>query len=184
MYQQNMDFDRRMAQQLNRMRQQSASQAQLIWQQYLQTYGPWLQQQYRQYVSAGYTQFTFEQFAYWMLITANGTDLDAPRRMQQRQFQANQDANRTVQDAYQRYNDAMRRNSQRQDRAVENWDRQVARGEAPYIDPGTGQQIWLPYSLQPGQSVNLGGRVFVRGQGNQYYEQRGGSWVPVNPAQR
>ena len=182
--QRNMDFDRRFNEQLQRLQQQNSSQMQQVWQQYLHTYGPWLRQQYQQQLAAGNTQLTFEQFAYWMLMTANGTNIAGAQEAQRRQFEGNQQANRTVQEAYQRYNEEMRRNSQRHDRAVENWDRQVVQGNAPYIDPTTGQIINLPYATQPGQVISSGGRTFRRDEYGRYQEWRGNGWIVLNPAAR
>jgi hypothetical protein len=53
-----------------------------------------LQQQYQQILASGNRSMTFEQFAYWDLMTAAGTNVQGAVDAQRRQFDGLQAANR------------------------------------------------------------------------------------------
>jgi hypothetical protein len=182
--QQNMMFDYQMNQQLMRLQQQNAAYGQQIWNSYLQQFGPQLRQEYQQYMAAGNPPVSFEQFAYWMLITANGTNVQGALQQQQQNFNGMQQAYRTQQQGFADYNAGWQRNSQATTNAIENYDRRAVQGLAPYADPNTGETRWLPYSQPAGQVYTSGGNSWVQDQAGTYYQWQGNSWVRMDPAQR
>lgn len=96
---QNAAFDAQFNARLGAMQQQNARYQQAIWQNHLKVNGPRLRSQYAQMRAAGRANFTFEQFAYWDLMTAAGTNIQGAQQHQQNQFAASQRANATVQRA-------------------------------------------------------------------------------------
>lgn len=182
--QQNMEFDRQFDQRLGQLQQQNAQSQQQLWQSYLQQNGPWLHQQYDAYRAAGQMPYTFEQFAYYMLTTANGTNVQGALDAQNDRFRRQQDAARTRQEGYDDYNAGARRNSEATDRTLNNYDQQAVRGNAPYVDPSTGGTRWLPYSQTPGQVFNDGRNSYVQDRQGTYYQWQGNGWVEMQPGQQ
>lgn len=157
----NQAFDQQQAAMLANMQRQNANAQQQLWQQHLRVNGPRLQAQYQQLVASGNRTMTFEQFAYWDLMTAAGTNVQGALAAQRAQFEGNQAAYRTVQQGYASYNAGMYNNSARQSAAVANYTNQAIRGVGPYVDSQTGARLMLPHSLPAGQ-------VYRDGQGNAY----------------
>lgn len=182
--QQNMEFDRQFDRQLGQLQQQNAQSQQQLWQSYLQQNGPWLRQQYQAYLASGQMPVTFEQFAYYMLMTANGTNVQGALQAQRDQFRGQQDAARTRQEGYDDYRRGMQRNSEATDRTLNNYSQQAIRGNAPYVDPQTGGTLWLPYGQQPGQVYTYGGNRYVQDQQGTYYQWQGNGWAMMQPGQR
>lgn len=181
--QDNTAFDQQFWGRLQQLQRQNATAQQQLFQTYLQQNGPWLRRAYEDYVAATGMAVTFEQFAYYMLITANGTNAGAALDMQRRQFQSWQDSNRTVQDGNRAYNDAWQRNGEATDRAVGGWTEGAIRGNAPYTDPRTGATLLLPYGAQPGQVINQGGSFYLQDQQGTYYQYQGkGYWARMGSA--
>lgn len=170
------DFDACMARSLAAAQSQNAAAMQQTWQSYLQTYGPWLRQQYSQYRGP----MTFEQFAYWNLMTANGTNIEGARRAQENQFRGNQEANAIVQQGFSSYRQGMYDNSARMDRAAENYSQGAIRGNTAQIDPITGQTQWLPYAQPYNQPFTSGGQTYVQNE-NGYWVWNGSSWTLMQP---
>ncbi len=170
----NMAFDQQQAAMLANMRRQTATQQQQLWEHHLRVNGPRLQQQYQQLLASGNRSMTFEQFAYWDLMTAAGTNVQGALAAQRAQFEGNQAAYRTVQQGYASYNAGMYANSARQSAAVANYSNQAIRGVGPYVDSQTGATLMLPHSLSPGQ-------VYRDGQNNAYAQDGQGTyhrWTP------
>jgi hypothetical protein len=150
---------------------------QQTWQAYLQAYGPWLQQQYAQ--SPYRNQMSFEQFAYSMMMTANGTNIAGAQQAQQNQFAGNQAAHNTVEEGNQDFNAGSAADSQATTNAVEGFDQGAVRGNSAEVDPQTGQTEYLPYTnIQDNQPFAYNGQTYVH-NGSGYYELEGGNWVPV-----
>ncbi|MEP7182692.1 MAG: hypothetical protein ABI886_10920 [Betaproteobacteria bacterium] len=170
------DFDACMAAGLGAMQSRNAAAQQQIWQSYLREYGPWLQQQYSQYRGP----MTFEQFAYWNLMTANGTNIAGARQAQEDQFRGNQAANATVQQGFTDYRQGMYANSDRTSRAAENYAQGAIRGNTALVDPRTGQMQWLPYAQPYNQPFTSGGQTYVQNE-NGYFVWNGGSWTLLQP---
>ncbi len=171
------NFDACMANYLGQMQARNAQSQQQIWQQYLRTYGPWLRQQYAQYRGP---PMTFEQFAYYNLMTANGTNVQAGLDAQRRQFEGNQQANRTLQEGYQSYREGMYNNSARHSQMAENYSQGAIRGNTAQIDPNTGQTVWLPYSQPYNQPFSMGGQTYFQNQTG-YYQWNGYGWTRMTP---
>lgn len=174
------DFDSCMAtvnnmhmNQINRAQQQT-------FQDYVASNQEWLQRAYAQHRSSG-GQMTPLQFAQWGLMTANGTNYAGALNAQRRQFEGNQRANRTIQEDYADYNAGSAANSAARSEAVRRWGEGAIRGNAPFIDPNTGQTRYLPYAVQPGQPFSSGGETYMQDPNGSYYQQRGNGWNLMNP---
>jgi hypothetical protein len=171
------DFDACMAATLGA--QQSANNAamQQTWQNYLQAYGPMLEQQYEH--SPYRNQETFEQFAYYMLMTANGTNIQGGIDAQRRQFEGNQIAHGTVEGGNNDYNAGSAYNSQATDQAIGQFDQGAIRGNVGVVDPQTGQTEYVPYSsIQDNQPFAYNGGYWVHANGG-YYQWNGNGWAPA-----
>lgn len=181
---QNAAFDNQFNAALGQMQQQNQMAMMRIWQQHLQVNGPRLQREYAQLRASGQAVGTFEQYAYWSLMTAGGTNIQGAMQAQQDQFRGWQRANATVQQGHASYNAGWADNSRRQSAAVANWTNQAIRGEAPYRDPATGRTTMLPHYLQPGQAIQVNGQTYAQDPSGQYYRYEQGSWVRMNAAAR
>ena len=181
---QNAHFDQQMAAILGQAQQQNAQSQMQIWQYHLRVNGPRLQREYAQLVRSGQAVGTFEQYAYFDLMTARGTNVQGALQHQRDQFRGQQDAYRTVQEGNAAYNAAWADRSQRQSAAVENYSNQAIRGVGPYVDPATGRTTMLPHSLPPGQSVQVNGATYTQDAMGQYYRREPSGWVRLAAAAR
>lgn len=166
MYQQNMDFDQRMNAQLQAMQQQNQMAQRQMMQSYVQQNGPQLQMEYQNYVRSTGQQISFEQFVQWHILTQGGRDPGNAMRLQQQQFQANQQANRTVQQGYNSYNQGWQQNQQVMGNTMNRYSQQAIQGNQYYRNPQTGEQVELPYGGQPGAYQNSQGNYLRDQQGN------------------
>jgi hypothetical protein len=182
--QQNYMLGQQQNMQMQQMQQMLQTYRQQMWNNYMQQAGPMLRQEYQQYMAAGNPPMTFEQFAYWNMATAHGTNVQGALQQQQRNFAGMQQANRTQQQGFADYNAAMQRNSQITQNTLDNYDRRAVRGLAPYADPNTGETRWLPYSPPAGQVYTNGNNSWVQDQSGNYYPWQGNNWVRMDPAQR
>jgi len=155
---QNAAFDAQFNARLGAMQQQNARYQQAIWQNHLKVNGPRLRSQYAQMRASGRANFTFEQFAYWDLMTAAGTNIQGAQQHQQNQFAG------------------MAQNSARQSAAVANYTNQAIRGVAPYKDT-SGRTTMLPHYLPQGQTYQYGGYTYAQDAQGAYYQQQGNAWV-------
>ncbi len=155
------DFDSCFFTQLGQMQDNNSAPMAQTWNAYLQAYGPQLQQAYQQW---GYQSgASFEQFAYYMLMSANGTDVQGALRAQQQNFEGLQAAHNTQVETGQIYIDTMQQNSDIALGAVENYDLGAVRGNV--VVNGPGGPVELPYSnVQVGQTVNANGYTYVMTQ--------------------
>jgi hypothetical protein len=183
MAQQNAAFDAQMNAQVSAMQRQSAASQQQLWQHHLTVNGPRLQQQYRQLLASGNRTMTYEQFAYWDLMTAAGTNVQGGLDAQKRQFEGNRRANEIVKEGHTIYNSGMYDNSRRQSAAVANHTDQAIRGVGPYVDSRTGATRMLPHSLLAGQ-VFRDAQQNAYAQDNQgvYHRWDGNGWVRLDAA--
>lgn len=179
---QNAQFDQQMAAQLGQMQQQNAQSQMAIWHYHLRSNGPRLQREYAHLQRSGQASFTFEQYAYWDLMTAAGTNVQGAMDAQRSRFEGQQRAHRTVQEGHASYNAGWADQSRRQSAAVENHTNQAIRGVAPYVDPATGQQTMLPHHLPQGQAVQVNGNVYAQDASGQYYRRENHAWVRLNAA--
>jgi hypothetical protein len=170
------DFDQCMASALGAQQQNLARQQQQVWNDYLRTYGPWLREQYRQYRGP----MTFEQFAYWNLMTANGTNVGGALQAQRDWFRGQQQAYGTVQQGNESYRQGMYDNSNRTSRAAENYSQGAIRGNVAQVDPRTGQQSWLPYDAPYNRPFPHYGQTYLRNEKG-YFVWDNGHWVPMQP---
>lgn len=181
---QNAAFDAQFNARLGAMQQQNARAQQQLWQHHLQVNGPRLRQQYQQMVASGNRSMTFEQFAYWDLMTAAGTNVQGALQHQQNQFRGMQAANATVQQGHASYNAGWAQNSARQSAAVANHTNQAIRGVAPYVDPSSGRSTMLPHYLPQGQVYQSGGQTYAQDPAGNYYRLNNGAWSRMDAAAR
>lgn len=175
----NAAFDARMSAQLGAMQRQNAQSQQALWQHHLQVNGPRLRQQYAQMQASGRANMTFQQFAYWDLMTAAGTNVQGALQHQQNQFAGSQSANATVQQGHASYNAGWANNSARQSAAVANYTNQAIRGVAPYRSAGdsSGGTTMLPHYLPQGQTYQSGGNTYAQDAQGTYYRAQNNGWV-------
>lgn len=176
------DFDTCMQGFVAQQQNQLAMAQQQLFQTYIAQNRDWLDRNYAAHRAAG-GPMSFEQFATWGMMTANGTNLDGARQAQENWFQGQQGAYGTVQQGNADYNAGSRANSDRTDRALQRYDEGAIRGNAPYIDPNSGETRWLPYAAQPGQPFNSGGEAYLRAPNGTYYQRQGNAWIPMEPGE-
>jgi hypothetical protein len=175
----NAAFDARMSAQLGAAQRQGAQQQQALWQRHLQTNGPRLRQQYAQMQASGRATMSFQQFAYWDLMTAAGTNVQGALQHQQNQFAGSQRANATLQQGHASYNAGWANNSARQSAAVANYTNQAIRGVSPYQD-SSGRTTMLPHYLAQGQTYQSGGNTYAQDAQGTYYRAQGNGWVRMD----
>jgi hypothetical protein len=179
----NAAFDAKFNAQLGAMQRQNAQSQQALWQRHLSVNGPRLRAQYAQMRASGRANMSYEQFAYWDLMTAAGSNVQGALRHQQNQFAGRQQANATVQQGYASYNAGWAQNSARQSAAVSNYTNQAIRGVSPYVD-SSGRTTMLPHYLAQGQTYQSGGNVYAQDAQGTYYRQQNNGWVRMDAAQR
>jgi hypothetical protein len=185
MWAQNMAFDQQMNNMLAGAQARNQAAQMQLWQHHLRVNGPRLQQQYRQLVASGNRTLTYEQFAYWDLMTAAGTNVQGGLDAQRRQFEGNQAAHRTVQSGHASYNAGWADNSRRQSAAVANYSNQAIRGVGPYVDSHTGATHMLPHSLPAGQVYRDGrNNAYAQDAQGVYHRWDGNGWVRMDAANR
>jgi hypothetical protein len=175
----NAAFDAQFNAQLGAMQRQNTQSQQALWQHHLQVNGPRLRAQYAQMRASGHANISFEQFAYWDLMTAGGTNVQGALQHQQNQFAGAQRANATVQQGHANYNAGWANNSARQSAAVANYTNQAIRGVAPYRD-AYGNTAMLPHYLPQGQTYQSGGNTYAQDANGTYYRYQGNSWVRMD----
>lgn len=152
------NYDSCFFEQLGAMRQQNDAAIQQNYAAYMQVYGPYLEQAYREW---GYqTGASFEQFAYYMLMTANGTNIQGALDAQRRQFEGLQSAHRDQVQGGQTYIDGIQQNSDAAINAVEGFDTGAVRGNV--IIQGPNGPVELPYAdAHIGQQYEAGGYTYL-----------------------
>lgn len=161
---------------MNQLRQEQ----QRNFQEYVRTNQDWLRPNYQAHLQSG-GRMTPQQFAEWGLTTANGTNYQGAADMQRRSFEGNQRAHNTIMEGNRDYIIGMENRSRRTSEIAQQYSQGAVRGNAPFIDPNTGQTHYLPYAAQPNQPFSSGGQVYVQTPNGAYYQQRGNSWVQMNP---
>jgi len=172
----NMAFDSQFNAQLGAMQYQNQMAQQQLWQRHLAVNGPRLRAQYQQLLASGRRDMSFEQFAYWDLMTAAGTNVQGGLDAQRRQFEGNQLAHRTVQSGHASYNAGWAANSARTSAALANYSNTAIRGNSHYRDPHTGQTYNLPHAQAAGEVYRDGHNYYVQDQSGTYYRWVNNGW--------
>lgn len=175
-------FDAQFNARLGAMQAQNQAAQQQLWQYHLRTNGPRLQAQYRQYLASGQRGMSFEQFAYWDLMTAAGTNVQGAIDAQNRQYAGMQAANNTLKQGYASYNAGWANNSARTSAALANYSNTAIRGNAHYYDPHSGQTYNLPHYLPAGQVHQSGHDYYVQDQSGTYYRWANNGWQRMQAA--
>lgn len=170
------DFDQCMSNILMQNQANLGAQQMQLWNNYLRMYGPWLREQYSRYRGP----MTFEQFAYWNLMTANGTNIQGALQAQQDWFKGQQHAYGTVQEGNEIYRRGMYDNSGRTDAALERYGQGAIRGNVAQVDPRTGQTTWLPYDVPNNSGFAYNGQYYWRNERG-YFVWDNSNWVPLQP---
>lgn len=158
---QNMAFDQMMQNQVaGAMYQNQMAQQQLL-QSYIQQNGSRLQQEYQQYLRSGGMPISFQQFAYYHLATAGGTNPGPALEQQRRSFAASQEANRTVQQGFDSYNQGYWNNQQTNAQIFNRYSNEAIMGNAPYVNPETGERYNLPYGAANQGGYTTGGNAIA-----------------------
>ncbi|MBL8890043.1 MAG: hypothetical protein JNL67_08700 [Planctomycetaceae bacterium] len=171
-FSENMAFDARMNAQLQGMQTQLAQQQAAFWQSVLQN--PEVRSAFQQHRAQG-GQSTYEQFAYWYVMTAGGTNYQAAADAQRQQFAGWQQANQTIQQGHNSYNQGHWQNQQRQSAAMQRYSDGAIRGQWYYQDPYQGTVHTLPYGQGSGFYHNNVDSFFTDSIG-QYYRATGHGW--------
>ena len=179
----NAAFDAKFNAQLGAMQRQNAQSQQALWQRHLSVNGSRLRAQYAQMRASGRANMSFEQFAYWDLMTAAGSNVQGALQHQQNQFAGMQRANATVQQGHASYNAGWAQNSARQSAAVANYSNQAIRGVSPYRD-SSGRTTMLPHYLAQGQTYQSGGNTYAQDAQGSYYRAQNNGWVRMEAAPR
>ena len=179
----NAAFDAKFNAQLGAMQRQNAQSQQALWQRHLSVNGQRLRAQYGQLGASGSANMSFQQFAYWDLMTATGTNVQGALHHQQNQFAGLRRANATVQQGHASYNAGWVPNSARQSAAVANYTNQAIRGVSPYVD-SSGRKTMLPHYLAQGQMYQSRGNTYAQDAQGTYYRQQNSGWVRMDAAQR
>jgi len=162
---------------------QLAQSQQMMFQAYIAQNQEWLQRNYAIHRANG-GPMSFEQFAYWGMMTANGTNLQGAAQAQRDWYEGRQRAQDTVQQGYDSYNRGSRANSEATSETMRRSTEGAVRGNAPYVDPQTGETRWLPYSAPVNQPFRLGGEVYVRAQNGAFYQRQSNGWMEMAPGGR
>jgi hypothetical protein len=173
-------FDRQFDAWLGNLQRQNQQSQQALWQHHLQVNGPRLRQQYQQLLASGNRSISFEQFAYWDLMTAAGTNVQGAQQHQQNQFRGMQAAHATVVAGHESYKRGWQANSERQSAAVANYTNQAIRGVSPYVDPTSGRTTMLPHALPAGQVYQSEGNTYAQDAHGTYYRLQNNAWVRMD----
>ena len=179
----NAAFDAKFNAQLGAMQRQNAQSQQALWQRHLSVNGSRLRAQYAQMRASGRANMSFEQFAYWDLMTAAGSNVQGALQHQKNQFAGMRRANATVQQGHASYNAGWAQNSARQSAAVANYSNQAIRGVSPYRD-SSGRTTMLPHYLAQGQTYQSGGNTYAQDAQGGYYRAQNNGWVRMEAAPR
>ena len=170
----NMAFDQQMFGAVNTAMAQNQAQMQNL---YMTAYNdPQVQAAYQ---NSG-MQTSYDQFVYWYIMTAGGTNVQGAVQAQQDQFNGWQQANATLQSGYNSYNQGYWNNQATLDGVYDNIS-MGNRGNGYYQDQ-TGITYELPYaSMTPDSTYQYGGNTFYMDQFGNYYQLQGNNWQPLNP---
>ncbi len=143
-----LQFDQQFNQQLGSL--MATNQAQM--QQLLQTVAadPQVQADYQQYLQSGQMPLSYDEFVYYWVMTAGGTNVQAGLQALQNSFNGLQQANATLQSGYDDYNQGWWTNQATMDQTMDDYSTYAIRGNADYANPFTGETFTLPYTSGPG----------------------------------
>lgn len=145
---------------------------------YMKRYGPWVRKQYAAYRGP---PIPFERFAYFSMLSANGTNVAGGLKAQRDVFAGQQAARATREQGYRSYWPGMYANSARMDRRAERFAQNIIRGNVAQIDPSTGREAWVANAAPEDQALTQGGQTYVRGP-DESYQWSGNGWVPMRAA--
>lgn len=180
MFSANMAFDARMNAQLQGMQTQLAQQQAVFWQSVLNN--PEVRSAYQQHRAQG-GSYSYEQFAYWYVMTAGGTNYQGAADAQRQQFEGLQQAHQTIQQGHDSYNHGYWQNQQRQSAALQRYSDGASRGQWYYQDPYYGTVHTLPYGQGQGYYSNNHESYYVD-QNGQYYRYTGQGWQALDMLNR
>lgn len=175
----NMQQDAQFNQQLGQMMYHNQRAQQQLMQEVIQQYGPQLRAEWQQYMTTTGTTISFEQYVYYWIMTAGGTNVQAGLDAQNRMFAGLQNAHHTVQQGYDSYNAGWWQNQARHDGVMQRYSDGAIRGDWYYQDPYSGQVYTQPYTSGPGYYQTPYGQLYIDQQGRHYLNQ-GSGWTQLN----
>ncbi|HMP77859.1 MAG TPA: hypothetical protein PKD54_00265 [Pirellulaceae bacterium] len=179
----NMQQDAQFNQQLGHMWQQNQMGQQQLMNQVVQQYGPQLRAEWQQYMAYTGASISFEQYVYYWIMTAGGTNVQAGLDAQRQQFEGLQNAHRTVQQGYDSYNAGWWANQARIDGSRQRYSEGANRGNWYYQDPYSGHVYTQPYSSSAGLYQTPYGQLYIDQMG-QHYLNQGSGWTQMNMLHR
>lgn len=174
----NLAFDQQFDAQLKGMMMENQQQIQALMQ--AAAANPQVQADYKQYLAMTGTQIPYEQFLYYWVMTAGGSNPQAGLQAQQNWFNGMQQAHATVQSGFDNFNQGWWQNQASQNRIYDNWSL-YTRSQSVYQNPATGTDYTLPYDVRPGTGFDYGGSSFYLDTNSQYYQWDGFGWQPLTP---
>lgn len=163
-------------QQLAQMQQQLYQQYNQFWQSCLEN--PEFKAGYQQHLKEG-GQLPYEQYVYWAVTTANGTNVQGAIDAQNARFRGWQQAAATQQSGFDSYNQGWWQNQARQEAALQRYVDQAVRGNSYYRDPYSGTTYTLPATSGSGY-FQTGGETFYLDPAGKYYRFNGSNWTELN----
>ncbi|MCA9839662.1 MAG: hypothetical protein KC422_22335 [Trueperaceae bacterium] len=174
----NMAFDQQMFNQIGGM--MSANQQQITQLMQSAANDPQVQSAYYNYMQQTGQQLSYEQFVYYYIMTAGGTNSQAGLQAQQNMFNGLQQANATLQSGYASQNQGWWENQATLDQTMQRYGDMGINGNAYYSDPNSGQVYTLPYTS--GSSYyQTGQESFYMDNLGQYWQLQGNNWVQLYP---
>lgn len=176
----NIAFGAQVDQQLAQMQQQLYQQYNQFWQSCLDN--PEFKAGYKQHQQEG-GQLSYEQYVYWAVTTANGTNVQGAINAQNARFRGWQQAAATQQSGFDSYNQGWWQNEARKEAAMQRYVDLAVRGNNYYQDPYTGTTYTLPMSGGSGY-FQTGGQTFFLDAAGKYYRFNGAGWTELNGVSR
>jgi hypothetical protein len=173
----NMSFDQQFDAQLGAM--MSVNQQQMLNLFQAAASDPQVQAGYQQYVQQTGQQLPYEQYVYYYIMTAGGTNVQAGLQAQQQMFNGMQQANATVQSGFDTFNQGWWQNQAVIDQTMQNYTDIAINGNGYYNNPNTGTSYTLPYTSGPGY-YQMGQENFYLDNLGQYWQLQGNQWVQLN----
>jgi hypothetical protein len=141
---------------------------------------PQVQASYQQYIQQTGQQLPYEQYVYYYIMTAGGSNVQAGLQAQQNMFNGLQQANATLQSGYDSFNQGWWNNQASLDQTMQNYTDIATNGNAYYNNPNTGETYTLPYTSGPGY-YQMGQETFYMDNLGQYWQLQGNDWAQLNP---
>jgi len=177
----NLALDGAFDSQLQSMMASNLAAQQQLMQSYSSQFGPQLEREYADYVQATGHAIPLEQYAYYHLMTAGGSNPGPALQQQQDSFRRLQDAHATQMSGYESYNRSWDQQQQSLGNSFERYTDGAIRGYARYQDPYSEEMHTLPYTPGPRYYSEGHETYYLDGSGDYYVVQPDGYHQFLNP---